>query len=47
MVKAIKLCDWFGQDPRGVAPVLTPSLASQLLQGWVVEAGIDLKGRVT
>jgi hypothetical protein len=27
--------------------VLTPSLASQLLQGWVVEAGIDLKGRVT
>jgi hypothetical protein len=27
--------------------VLTPSLASQFLQGWVVEAGIDLKGRVT
>jgi hypothetical protein len=27
--------------------VLTPSLASQLLQGRVVEAGIDLKGRVT
>jgi hypothetical protein len=33
MVKAIKLFDWFGQGSRYAAPVLTPSLASQLLQG--------------